>query len=131
MAAELHDLLAVDYDVVEIVQDGAALIEAERRNLPDAVVTDIGMPRVTGLAAARAILAVRPDALIVFVTVQDSRAIVQKGIESGARGYVLKCDAGRELLPAVRTVLAGGRYLSASVPNLHSCRPARGSEFCL
>jgi DNA-binding NarL/FixJ family response regulator len=114
MAAELQDLLAADYDVVDIVEDGAALIEAARRELPDAIVCDIAMPRVSGLAAARALLAVRAEALIIFVTVQDSRAIIQKGIETGARGYVLKCDAGRELLPAVRTVLDGGRYLSAS-----------------
>jgi DNA-binding NarL/FixJ family response regulator len=114
MAAELRDLLAGDYDVVDIVDDGAALIEAAERELPDAIVCDIAMPRVNGLAAARALLAARADALIIFVTVQDSRAMIRKGIEIGARGYVLKCDAGRELLAAVQTVLDGGRYLSAS-----------------
>src|SRR5262245_29921203 len=115
MATELHELLVADYDIVETVGDGAALIEAARRSVPDAIVCDIAMPRVSGLAAAKAILATAPDARIVFVTVQDSRAVIRKALDFGARGYVLKCDAGHELIGAVRTAIDGGRYLSRSV----------------
>ena len=115
MATELHRLLASEYDVVAIVQDGAALVEAARRHVPDVIVCDIAMPRVSGLAAAVAIFATIPDARIVFVTVQDSRAVIRKALDSGARGYVLKCDAGHELIAAVRTAMDGGRYLSGSV----------------
>jgi two-component system uhpT operon response regulator UhpA len=50
----------------------------------------------------------------VFVTVQDRRAVIKKAIDCGARGYVLKSDAGNELVAAVRTALEGGFYLSAS-----------------
>ena len=114
MATELHELLSTDYDIVEVVHDGVALIEATRRVVPDAIVCDIAMPRVNGLAAAASILATRPDARIVFVTVQDSRAVIKKAIEYGARGYVLKSDAGNELVAAVRTALEGGFYLSAN-----------------
>ena len=114
MATELHELLITDYDVVEIAHDGAALIEATRRACPDAIVCDIAMPRVNGLAAAASILATRPDARIVFVSVQDSRAVIKRAIDSGARGYVLKSDAGNELVAAVRTALEGGFYLSAN-----------------
>lgn len=113
MAIELRELLLADYDVVEVVHDGSALIEAASRVLPDAIVSDIAMPRVSGLAAAASILATRPDAPIVFVTIQDSRAVIRKVIECGGRGYVLKSDAGHELLAAVRTAIAGGFYLSA------------------
>jgi DNA-binding NarL/FixJ family response regulator len=112
MATELHQLLAPEYDVVAMVQDGAALVEAALRYLPDAIVCDIAMPRLSGLAAALTILETTPDARIVFVTVQDSRAVVRKAFETGARGYVLKCDAGRELVAAVHTAIDGGRYLS-------------------
>jgi DNA-binding NarL/FixJ family response regulator len=115
MAGELHQLLASEYDIVAMVQDGAALVEAALRHVPDAIVCDLAMPRVSGLAAAVAILATTPDARIVFVTVQDSRAVVRKAFDLGARGYVLKCDAGRELVAAVREALAGGRYLSNTV----------------
>jgi len=114
MATELHELLITDYDIVEIAHDGVALIEATRRTLPHAIVCDIAMPRVNGLAAAASILASRPDTRIVFVSVQDSRAVIKKAIECGARGYVLKSDAGNELVAAVRTALEGGLYLSAS-----------------
>src|SRR5262245_40038448 len=112
MAAELRQLLASEYDVVALVHDGAALIEAARRYLPDAIVCDIAMPRVGGLAAAVAILATTPDARIVFVPVQDSPAVLRKALDFGARGYVLKGDAGHELIAAVRTAIEGGRYLS-------------------
>ena len=114
MATELHELLITDYDIVEIAHDGVGLIDATRRALPDAIVCDIAMPRLNGLAAAAAILATRPDARIVFVTVQDSRAVIRKALDCGARGYVLKSDAGHELAAAVRTALEGGFYLSAN-----------------
>ena len=114
MAIELRQLLIADYDVVEIVHDGAALIEAAGRALPDAIVCDIAMPRVNGLAAAASIRASRPDVRIVFVTVQDSRAVLRKALDLGVRGYVLKSDAGKELVAAVRTAIEGGFYLSAN-----------------
>jgi DNA-binding NarL/FixJ family response regulator len=78
MATELHELLSADYDIVEIVHDGAALIEAAGGLCPDAIVCDIAMPRVNGLAPAASIRATRPDARIVFVTVQDSRAVIRR-----------------------------------------------------
>lgn len=114
MATELRALLATDYDVLDVVQDGAALIEAARRDLPDAIVTDIAMPGVNGLAAAVVILAKHPDARIVFVTVQDSRRVIRRALESGVRGYVLKCDAGKELVAAVHTAIEGGQYVSTN-----------------
>ena len=114
MATELHELLITDYDIVEIAHDGVALIDATRRALPDAIVCDIAMPRVSGLAAVASILATRPQARIVFVSVHDSRAVIKKAIDCGARGYVLKSDAGNELVAAVRTALEGGFYVSAN-----------------
>jgi len=126
MAIELRELLIADYDVVESVHDGAALVEAALRVLPDAIVCDIAMPRVSGLAAAASILATRPEARIVFVTVQDSRAVLRKALDMGVRGYVLKSDAGKELVTAVRTAIEGGFYLSANARRLlgMTSRPA-------
>jgi DNA-binding NarL/FixJ family response regulator len=114
MATELRELLASDYDVVATVPDGAALIEAARQHLPDAIVSDIAMPGLSGLAAALVILAGRPDTRIVFVTVQDSRAVVRKALDLGAHGYVVKADAGHELVAAVRAAIRGGRYISVT-----------------
>lgn len=72
------------------------------------------MPGLDGLAAAQAIVAQHPEARIVFVTVRDDGVLIRKALSKGARGYVVKADAGDELSSAVRTVLAGGRYVSAS-----------------
>jgi DNA-binding NarL/FixJ family response regulator len=72
------------------------------------------MPGISGLAAARQILKVHPEALIIFATVLDEPAIIRRALAEGARGYVLKSDAGDELADAVDTVLAGGQYVSSS-----------------
>jgi len=130
MAIELRELLIADYDVVDIVHDGAALIEAAQRDLPDAIVCDIAMPRVSGLAAVASILATRPQARIVFVTVQDSRAVLRKALDLGVRGYVLKSDAGKELVAAVRTAIEGGFYLSANARRVlgMTARPAANDD---
>lgn len=114
MAAELQTLLASEFDVIEVVSDGRALVAAAERTCPDAIVSDLAMPGINGLAAAQAILTRRPDARIVFVTVHDNRAIIRGALRCGARGYVLKIDAGNELAAAVRTVIQGGDYLSSN-----------------
>ena len=115
MAAELRELLSEDYDIVEIVPDGGALIESAQKHVPDAIVSDIAMPGINGLAAAASLVARRPETRIVLVTVQDSRSVIRKAFKGGVRGYVLKCDAAHELVAAVRTALEGGLYLSSSV----------------
>jgi len=114
MATELTELLNADHDIVEVVPDGAALIESARRHVPDVIVSDIAMPGINGFAAAATIVTRQPDEPIVFVTVQDSRAVIKKALDSGVRGYVLKCDAGAELVAAVRVALEGGVYLSSN-----------------
>lgn len=129
VTAELQALLAIDCDVIATVRSGRALVEAADRVRPDLIVSDIAMPGGSGLVAASAILTSRPYALILFVTVQDDRAVIQRAMDLGARGYVLKCDAGDELGAAVRTVMTGGRYLSANARlALESGRPPAGPE---
>ncbi|WP_192364433.1 response regulator [Mesorhizobium mediterraneum] len=112
MADHLRSLLG-DYDV-DIVSDGQGLIAAVNANVPDIIISDIAMPGISGLAAARDILAVHPNARIIFVSVRDEPAIIRKAIDDGAAGYVVKSDAGDELLDAVQTVLGGGQYVSSS-----------------
>ena len=77
--------------------------------------SDISMPGLDGLAAARIILERHPDARIVFVTVHDDRAMAQRALRLGALGYVLKDDAGEELLHAVHAAQAGRQHLSESI----------------
>jgi DNA-binding NarL/FixJ family response regulator len=113
MAQQLHALLDSHYDV-DIVLDGQALIAATSLDIPDLIISDIAMPGISGLVAARRILEAHPRALIIFATVLDEPAIIRRAFADGARGYVMKSDAGDELADAVDAVLAGGWYVSSS-----------------
>jgi DNA-binding NarL/FixJ family response regulator len=126
VAEQLRLLLSADYEVVDTVADGAALVAAVRAAAPDAVVADIGMESMDGLAAAGAILAEAPGARVVFVSVRDEAALIRHALTLGARAYVWKADAGEELLEAVRATLLGGRYVSAHARTVLGMTDAAG-----
>ena len=105
-------LLQPEFDVIEQVQDGYALLNAVERLSPDVIVSDISMPGLDGIAAAAQIVRRHPAARIVFVTVASDPLLMERGFEAGALGYVMKCAAGDELLPAVRSALRGERHVS-------------------
>jgi DNA-binding NarL/FixJ family response regulator len=113
MALHLRALLASEYDV-RIVSDGWALMAAVDLETPDIIISDIRMPGLNGLAAALSIRAKHPELPLIFVSIQDDPAVIRKALAEGARGYVIKSDAGDELAGAVEAVLCGGRYLSSS-----------------
>jgi DNA-binding NarL/FixJ family response regulator len=115
VACQLRELLEDEFDVVAVVQDGGALVTAVDSLAPDVIVTDISMPGVDGIAAATTILQKHPDAKVVFLTVHRDAAVVQKGLATGALGYVLKLMAGEELVPAIHAVLQGHRYVSNAI----------------
>ena len=117
-AALVRALLEPEFDVVAQVGDGAALVAAAERLLPDVVVTDISMPRLDGIAAVGAILRRNPAVRIVFMTVHGDAHMVERGLAAGGLGYVLKVVAGDDLVPAVHAALRGDRYLSHG---LYSC----------
>src|SRR5262245_55703863 len=111
IAEQLRGVLEADFEVVATVTDGGALIAAAEALRPDAIVTDIVMPGLDGIAAAAAILRHNPDARIVFVTVYGDAALVRRGLDAGGLGYVLKLAAGDDLLPAVHAALRGERHV--------------------
>lgn len=115
VAHQLRAILAPCCDIVKSVADGSALVAAVESLQPDIVVSDIAMPGMSGLAAARIILERNPSARIVFVTIRDEPSMVQTALDCGACGYVLKNDAGDELASAISAVLSGERYVSTSV----------------
>jgi DNA-binding NarL/FixJ family response regulator len=91
---------------------------------PDVIVTDIVMPGLDGIGAAEQILRRDPGARIVFVSVLADEAMVQRGLATGALGYVLKENAGEDLVPAVRAALRGERHVIV-VPDQHPTWNAR------
>ena len=112
VAEELRTLLAEACDVVHVVHDGQALIEAVRLTRPDVIVSDIAMPGMSGLSALRSIRAEHDAACVILITIRTEPELIRHALALGALGYVLKPDAGEELLAAVRACLDGEEYLS-------------------
>ena len=112
---DLRALVEREFEVIATVGDGHALVAAAEALDPDVIVTDIAMPGLNGITAAARILASNPAARIVFVTAHNHPVLMQKGLTTGALGYVLKLTAGDDLLPAIRAALRGERHLSPTV----------------
>jgi len=110
--ASLERRLSVKFEVIGAVSDGKSLVELARRLEPDIIVSDITMPRLSGLEAARQLVDELPDVKIVFVTVHTSRAYVREAFRAGARGYVQKSSSIEELEEALSEVHRGNTYLS-------------------
>src|SRR5579864_7298355 len=81
---------------------------------PDLILLDIGLPKLNGIEAAHRISELVPSATILFISQNNDTDLVAAALSNGAKGYVLKQNANRELLPAVETVLQGDHFVSAS-----------------
>ena len=97
------------------VEDGPEAVQQAGTLQPEVVLLDIGLPRLNGIEAARQIRNLSPKSKILFVSQESSADIVQAALETGAKGYVVKVDAGRELIPALEAVLRDQTYVSKSL----------------
>jgi len=92
------------WEVCGEARDGREAVESASRLKPDVLLLDVGMPNLNGLDAARQILATTPEARILILTVYDSEQVVREVLAAGALGFVLKSDAGRDLVAAVEAL---------------------------
>jgi DNA-binding NarL/FixJ family response regulator len=116
MVAEgLRSLLSPEFDLVGIVEDGRALIEAAQKLNPDVIVADITMPHLNGLAAMEQLKKNNPRVKVVFLTMHQEVAYARRALEAGAAGFVLKHSAAAELVTAVRAALDGKTYLTPAL----------------
>jgi DNA-binding NarL/FixJ family response regulator len=92
------------WEVVGEASDGMEAVEKAGQLLPDVMVLDVTMPRMNGLEACRAIRRSLPKLEILFVTQHDSPQMMREALDAGARGYVVKSNAARDLLEAVEAV---------------------------
>jgi DNA-binding NarL/FixJ family response regulator len=106
--------------------DGVSAVEQALVLQPDLVLLDVSLPSLNGIEAARRILAENPASRILFLSDHRSRQIVDVAIAAGARGYVVKADAGPELLTAMEAVVDGRSFTSRSVTST-TIEPSRGS----
>jgi DNA-binding NarL/FixJ family response regulator len=106
------------WEVCAEAKDGREAVECAGRLQPDVLLLDIGMPNLNGLAAARQILAIRPEARILILTVHDSEQVVREVLAAGAQGFLLKSDAGRDLLAAVEALQHRRTFFTSSVAQM-------------
>src|SRR5882757_2324448 len=97
------------------IADGEEAVEKADELRPDLVVLDIGLPGITGIEAARRIRKASPESKIIFLSQFDSLHMASEVLKVGGQGFVAKIDAGSDLLKAVRTVCAGGRFVSQQI----------------
>ncbi len=115
--AGLRSLLsrAEGVEIVAEAADGREAVELAAAHRPDVVLMDLQMPGLGGLEATAEIAARAPAARVIVVSMHDTEDYVLRALRAGAVGYLLKDGSPSELEQAVRTVAAGGRYLSPVV----------------
>ena len=104
-----------DLDLVSEATDGEDAVKKAQEFHPSIILLDITLPGISGIQAARQILAMSPDSRIIFLSQHDSIQIAKDALSVGAYGYVVKSDAGRDLLVAIRTVHEGETFVSRTL----------------
>lgn len=104
-----------EWEVIAEATNGRDAVTLALRLKPNLIVLDLSMPELNGLAAASQIVAALPEARILILTVHESEQVVREVLAAGARGYVLKSDAGRILMAALDTLLEGGSFFTPKV----------------
>jgi DNA-binding NarL/FixJ family response regulator len=100
-----------ELEIISQVSDGFEAVHKAEELQPELILMDIGIPKRNGLEAARQIRRLSPQSKIIFFSQQMSADVVHEAFVSGASGYVVKVDAGTELLLAVDVVLRGARFV--------------------
>jgi len=108
----LRKLLEEDYELVGAAEDGRALLEMAQRLEPDVIVTDISMPQLNGLDAARQLRRLVPRSKVIFLTMHKDVTYATEAFQAGASGYLLKQSAASELHLAIDAVLKGQLYIT-------------------
>ena len=112
--------------VVGEAPDGETAVSLTERRLPDVVVMDLRMPGMDGIEATEEIMRRVPDAKVLIFTAYSERALLQRGLESGARGYILKEAPHETLLRAIEKVAAGETFVDPAL--MSALTQARGGN---
>ena len=115
MAEGLKALLPDEFELVGIVEDGRAMIEAAERLLPDVIVADVAMPNLNGFEALSRLRKSHPNIKVVFLTMHQSAAYARRALDAGASGFVVKHSAPEELVLAIHAALRGKTFITPSL----------------
>jgi DNA-binding NarL/FixJ family response regulator len=113
--ARVRGILGEEFEVVATAENGADAVSAVLRLDPDVLVIDLSMPVLNGLQAAFQLKDIGCRARIVFLTIHEDPDFVRAALAAGASGYITKARLSTDLVPAIREVLLGHTYLSASL----------------
>ena len=103
------------YSCCAEASNGREAVKMAEELRPDVAILDVTMPELNGIEAAKQVLKLCPDTKVLVFTVHDAEHVVVEIFRTGAHGYILKSDAGRQLLDAVKCVLGGKHYFSSQV----------------
>jgi DNA-binding NarL/FixJ family response regulator len=107
-----------DCEICGEVATGRQAVTLAQQLTPDIVILDITMPEVNGLDAARQILKAVPGVQVLFLSMHESEELVREILDTGAHGYILKSDAGRELATAMQTLRKGESFFTSRVAQI-------------
>ncbi|HZQ23881.1 MAG TPA: response regulator transcription factor [Terriglobales bacterium] len=106
------------WEVCAEAADGRDAVDKALHLKPDVVILDIGMPNLNGLEATRQILRNLPQARVLILTMHESEQVVREVLEAGARGFLLKSDAGRDLIAAVEALQRHKTFFTSKVAEM-------------
>jgi len=115
VAQSLRALLEPDYDVVDVVEDGALVVGSVARHHPDALLLDLWLPGRNGLDILTELHRDHPEVKVVVLTMHADVVVAVEAMNRGARGYLLKDSGYAELDGALKAVFGGAQYLSPRV----------------
>jgi DNA-binding NarL/FixJ family response regulator len=110
------------WHIVCEVSDGVEAVKKAEELKPDLILLDIGLPKLNGIEAARQITKIPSNSKILFLSAFDSLEVVEQALNTGANGYIVKLDAGSELVVAVEAVFQGKRYVSSRLKGVISAQ---------
>jgi DNA-binding NarL/FixJ family response regulator len=108
----LVPLVRQDFEIVGLARDGRAMVEMARQSRPDVIVTDISMPHLNGIDAARILRKEAISAKVLFLTMHADLPLVEEAFRAGASGYILKLCSADEFVKAIKCVARGATYIT-------------------
>jgi DNA-binding NarL/FixJ family response regulator len=106
------------WEVCGEAKDGREAVEKAKQVRPDVVILDVGMPNLNGLAATRQLIQQNPQQKVIVLTITDSDHVIREALDAGARGFVLKSDAARDLILAVEALQHNRMFFTPRVNDM-------------
>src|SRR6202161_2319324 len=106
------------WEICAEAKDGREAVEKARQFKPEVVILDVGMPNLNGLAATRQLMQQDSEVKVIVLTITDSDQVIREALDAGARGFVLKSDAARDLVSAVEALQSKRMFFTPRVNDL-------------